>query len=147
VPRSGTPQAAAHEHGVRDPPVALLMVLCVTDGLRGWIRWRVERRSSPVEGSGRLLEPHRVVHRRATSCRGQRRIIDGVTISPTRKRTGSSRLRAAITARSVQLIRGCGVHLRRTASWWRSTKISISLVVVLDRVRSTIQPRSLVNIR
>ena len=34
--------AAAHEHGVRDPLVALLMVLCVTVGLRGWIRWSVD---------------------------------------------------------------------------------------------------------
>ena len=43
-----------------------------------------------------------VVQRRVTSCRCQRRIVDGVTKSPNRRRTGSSRVRAAITARSVQ---------------------------------------------
>jgi hypothetical protein len=58
---------------------------------------------------------------------------------------GSSRMRAAIRARSVQLIRGRGIRRWSTASWWRRTRISMSLVVS-DRVHSTIQPKSLVNI-
>ena len=41
--------------------------------------------------------------------------------------SGSSRARAAITARSVQRIRGRGVRRCSTASWWRRTRISISL--------------------
>jgi hypothetical protein len=47
-------------------------------------------------------------------------------------------------ARSVPLIRRRGVRRWSTASWWRRTRISISLVS--DRVSSTIQPRSLENI-
>jgi hypothetical protein len=43
-----------------------------------------------------------VVQRRATSSRCQRKIVAGVTSSPTRRWIGSSRARAAITARSVQ---------------------------------------------
>ena len=44
-----------------------------------------------------------VVQRRVTSWRCQRRIVEGVTSSPSRRRAGSSRARAAMTARSVQL--------------------------------------------
>ena len=86
-----------------------------------------------------------VVQRRAISWRCQRRMVAGVTSSPRRRRAGSSRVRAAIRARSVQVIRGRGVRRWSTASWWRRTRISMSLVVS-DRVRSTIQPRSLVHI-
>jgi hypothetical protein len=87
-----------------------------------------------------------VVQRRATSWRCQRRIVDGVASIPWRLRTGSGRARAVITPRSVQLIRRCGVRRCSTASWWRRTRISISLLVS-DRVRSTMQPRSLENAR
>ena len=69
-----------------------------------------------------------------------RRIVAGVTARP-RRRAGSGRVRAAIGARPVQLIRGRGVCRWSTASWWRRTRISISLLVS-DRVRSTIQTRS-----
>jgi hypothetical protein len=86
-----------------------------------------------------------VVQRRATSRRCQRKTVAGAMSRPRRWRTGSSRVRAAIRARSVQVIRGRGVRRRSTASWWRSTSISTSLVVS-DRVRSTIQLKSLVNI-
>ena len=95
--------------------------------------------TSPRTPAGMAGRPGRadwVVQRRARSCRCQRRIVHGVTSSPSRRRTGSSRLRAAITARSVQLIRGRGVRRRSTASWWRRTRISISLPV-WDRLRST----------
>jgi hypothetical protein len=54
--------------------------------------------------------------------------------------------RAAMTVRSVQRIRGRGVRRYSTVSWWRRTRISISLVVS-DRVRSTIQLNSVTNIR
>ena len=47
-----------------------------------------------------------VVQRRAISCRCQRRMVAGVTRSPRRRRTGSSRVSAAIRARSVQFIGG-----------------------------------------
>ena len=45
-----------------------------------------------------------------------------------------------------QLIRGRGLRRCSTASWWRRTRISISLAVS-DRVRSIIQLRSLENTR
>ncbi len=48
---------------------------------------------------------------------------------PESARTGSSRLRAAITARSAQLSLGRLGRRRSTASWWRRTRISISLLV------------------
>ena len=57
-----------------------------------------------------------VVQRRRTSCRCQRRIVEGVTSSPQRRQAGRSRPRAAITARSVELIRGRGRRRCRTAS-------------------------------
>jgi len=50
-----------------------------------------------------------------------------------------------MTARSVQVSRGRGVRRWSTASWWRRTRISISLAVS-QWVRSTIQLRSLENI-
>jgi hypothetical protein len=53
----------------------------------------------------------------------------GVTSSPRRRRTGSSRVRAVSRARSVQLIRELGVRRRSTPSWWRRTRILMSLVV------------------
>ena len=84
-------------------------------GRRGW---RVDRVGSVGWSSGGR-----------SSWRCQRRIVAGVTSSPRRRRTGSSRVRAAIRARSVQLIRGRGVRRWSTASWWRRTRISISLVV------------------
>ena len=77
--------------------------------------------------------------------RCQRRIVDGVTSIRWRRQTGSSRARAAITARSVQPTCGRGVRRWSTASWWRMYRISISLLLS-DRARSTIQPRSLENI-
>ena len=49
-----------------------------------------------------------------------------VTSIPSRRRMGSSRVRAAIRARSGQLSRGRGVRRWSTASWWRRTRISIS---------------------
>jgi hypothetical protein len=76
-----------------------------------------------------------VVQRRATSWRCQRWTVDGVMSNPRRRRAGSSRARAAIRPRSGLLIRGRGVRGPwSTASWWRRTRISISLVVS-DRVR------------
>jgi hypothetical protein len=51
-----------------------------------------------------------------------------------------------VRARSVQLIRGRGVRRWSTASWWRRTRISMSFVMS-DRVCSTIQPRTLENIK
>lgn len=107
---------------------------------------RMTRARTPAGMAGRPGRAGWVVQRRATSCRCQRRIVDGVTSSPRRRRTGSSRVRAAIRARSVQLICGRGVRRRSTASWWRRTKISISFVVS-DRARSTIQPTSVENIK
>ena len=65
--------------------------------------------------------------------------------SPRRRGVGSSRVSALIRARSVQLILGRGVRRRSTASWLRRTRISMSLLVS-DRARSTIQPRSVENI-
>ncbi len=56
----------------------------------------------------------RMVQWRARSWRCQRRIVAGATSSPRRRRAGSSRVSAAIDARSVQLIRGRGVCRRRT---------------------------------
>jgi hypothetical protein len=58
-----------------------------------------------------------VVQRRVTSWRCQRRIVAGVTSSPRRRGVGSSRVSAAIRARSVQLILGRLVHRWSTASW------------------------------
>jgi hypothetical protein len=52
----------------------------------------------------------RVVQRRLMRWRCQRRIVEGVASSPRRRRAGSSRTRAAIIARSVQLNRGRGVR-------------------------------------
>jgi hypothetical protein len=57
-----------------------------------------------------------VVQRRRRRLRCQIRIVAGVIRNPRRRRAGSSRPRAAITARSVQLIRGRGVRRCRTAS-------------------------------
>jgi hypothetical protein len=68
-----------------------------------------------------------VVQWRATSWRCQRSMVAGVTRSPRRRRTGSCRVRAPSRARSVQLIRGRGMRRWSTASWWRRTRISISL--------------------
>jgi hypothetical protein len=59
---------------------------------------------------------------------------------------GSGRLKAAITARSVQLIRSRGVSRCSAASWRRRTRISISLAVS-ERVCRTIQCRSFASIR
>jgi hypothetical protein len=110
----------------------------------GWCaRWTRARRPAGV--AGRPGWAGWVVGHRVTSSGCQRKIVDGVMSSPTRRRIGSSRVRAAITARSVQLICGRGVGRWSTASWWRRRRISISLAVS-DRVRSTIQPRSLENI-
>jgi hypothetical protein len=91
-----------------------------------------------AQSGGMVGRPGRagfVVQRRAISWRCQRRMVAGVTSSPRRRRRGSSRVRAAISARSVQVIRGRGVRCWSTASWWRRTRISISLLVS-DRVCS-----------
>jgi hypothetical protein len=65
-----------------------------------------------------------------------------VTSNPTRRGAGSSRLRTSITARSAQLTRSRGVRRCSTVSWWRRTRISMSLAVS-ERMRSTNQSRSL----
>ena len=57
-----------------------------------------------------------VVQRRVRSCRCQRRMVEGVTISPRRRRAGGSRARAAVSARSAQDICGRGVPVGSTAS-------------------------------
>jgi hypothetical protein len=68
-----------------------------------------------------------LVQRRARNCRCQRGIVDGVTNSPRRRRTGSSRASAAII-------------------WCRRRRISISLVVS-DLILRTVQASSLENRR
>jgi hypothetical protein len=65
----------------------------------------MELRNSGVQPPGMAGRAGRVgfvVQRRATSCLCQRRIVDGVTSSPKRRCTGSSRVSAAIRARSAQ---------------------------------------------
>ena len=63
---------------------------------------RTIRARRPAGIAGRPGRVGFVVQRRATSWRCQRRIVAGVTSSPRRRRTGSSRVRAAISARSAQ---------------------------------------------
>ena len=58
---------------------------------------------------------------------------------------GSGLAESAVRPVTV-FIRGRGLRRYSTASWWRRTRISISLAVS-DRVRSTIQLRSLENTR
>ena len=60
------------------------------------------RARRPAGMAGRPGRVGWVVQRRATSWRCQRRMVAGVTSRPRRRRTGSSRVRAAIRARSVQ---------------------------------------------
>ena len=69
----------------------------------------------------------------------QRMIVAGVTSMPTRRWPCGRRMSAAIGARSAQGIRGLGFWRWSTASWWRSTRISVSLAVS-GRASCTIQP-------
>ena len=101
---------------------------------------------SPGGMAGRPARRRLVVQRRATSCRCQRKIVAGVTSSPARRWLGSRRTSAPINARSGQNIRGRVLRRFRTASWWRSTRISMSLSAV-DRASRTIQPTSRVTIK
>ena len=64
-------------------------------------RRRISART-PAGMAGRPGRTGGVVQRRVTSCRCQRRMVEGVTISPSRRRAGSSRARAAMRARSAQ---------------------------------------------
>jgi hypothetical protein len=64
----------------------------------------------PAGMAGRPSRVGWVVQRRAISWRCQRRMVAGVTSSPRRRRRASSRMRAAISARSVQVTRGRGVR-------------------------------------
>ena len=77
--------------------------------------------------------------RPTTSRRCQRMIVAGVTSMPTRRWPCGRRMSAAIGARSAQGIRGLGFWRWSTASWWRSTRISVSLAVS-GRANCTIQP-------
>ena len=74
------------------------------------VRFSFARRTitarTPAGMAGRPARTDRVVQRQRTSCRCQRRIVAGVTTNPRQRRVGSSRPRAAIMARSLQLIRG-----------------------------------------
>ena len=120
---------------------------CTGSPRRGFcVARRRTRARKPAGMAGRPGPAAGLVQRRAMSVRCQRRIVDGVTSRPRRRRAGSSRARAAITARSVQLIRGRGMRRWSTASWWRRTRISISLVVS-DLMLSAVQARSLENMR
>jgi hypothetical protein len=98
----------------------------------------------PILDTGRSppsrAEPTSLELRRCWWC--QRWSVAGATSMPIRRRTGSSRPRAAIRARSAQVMCGRGVCHRSTASWWRRTRISISLAVS-QWFRSTIQLKSL----
>jgi hypothetical protein len=75
---------------------------------------RRTRLRRPAGMAGRPGRTGWVVQRRAMSWRCQRRMVAGVTRNPRRRPAGSSRVRAAIRARSVQLIRGRGVRGSRT---------------------------------
>jgi hypothetical protein len=152
---SGSPRRGIDAGGVQDgpdgggaDPVAQAGEFAV-DARYPQVGFSVARRiTRPRRPAGMAGRPGRVgwvVQWRAISWRCQRRIVAGVTSSPRRRRIGSTRVRAAIRARSDQVIRGRGVRRRSTASWWRRTRISISLAVS-DWVRSTVQLRSLVNI-
>jgi hypothetical protein len=76
----------------------------------------------------------------------QRRMVDGVTSRPSRRRAGSSRVRSVTRARSAQLMPGRDMRRWSTASCWRRTRISISLVAS-DRTHGTTQLMSLENNR
>jgi hypothetical protein len=77
---------------------------------------RTIRARMPAGIAGLPGEMPGVVQRRRTSCRCQRRIVAGVTRNPRRRRAGSRRAGAVMTARSLQLIRGRGVRRCNTAS-------------------------------
>jgi hypothetical protein len=91
----------------------------VADFLELGVGFSVARRTirarTPAGIAGLPGEMPGVVQRRRTSCRCQRRIVAGVTRNPRRRRAGSRRARAAMTARSLQLIRGRGVRRCNTA--------------------------------
>ena len=90
---------------------------------------RRTRARRPAGMAGRPGRVGVVVQRRAISWRCQRRMVAGVTSSPRRRRTGRSRVRAAIRARSVHSSAGaaCVVGVRRVRGagpgsrcpWWR----------------------------
>jgi len=60
---------------------------------------RTVRARTPVGMAGRPARVFGVVQRRRTRWRCQRRIVAGVIRNPWRRRAGSNRVRAAITAR------------------------------------------------
>jgi hypothetical protein len=97
------------------------------------------RTSSGIEGRPAVFGwVHLFLIRRR--CQASR--VPGVTIRCRRRRAGSSRARAAITARSAQSGFGRSTWRRRTATSCRSTRISASFELSL-RARSANQPNSL----
>lgn len=76
------------------------------------------RRTSARTPAGMTGRPGRVcwpIQRLAMSWRCLRKIVEGVISEPVRRLAGSSRARAAMTARSVQLIRSRGTRPCSTA--------------------------------
>ena len=136
APRRRAARRARHGRGSSSSPGGWVLGGRADDQGGGRRGWRVGR-----GGVGGW-----VVQREAMSWRCQRRIVAGVTSSPRRRRAGSSRVSAAMRARSIQFIRGRGVRRWSTASWWHRSRISISLAVS-DLLLSSIQPRNLENIR
>ena len=88
-----------------------------------------------------------MVQRLVTSWRCRRKIVAGVTSRPRRRRVGSSRARAAMTARSIH--RSCGRGVRRcsTRSWLSPGRGSRPSLLVSERAHRAIQLNSWVNIR
>jgi hypothetical protein len=78
-----------------------------------------------VNGRDRVISTHRVQCQR-TSRLCQRSRVPGLTSRAARCGPGSSRAKAASTARSAQSSLGLGCCRRSTASSWRSTSSSAS---------------------
>jgi len=76
----------------------------------------------------------------------QRSSVPGVTSMPNRRAFGRSPASAATTVRSAHDRRGRATCRRSTASWWRRTRISMSLDR-LERPSRTNQPSSRTKIR
>jgi hypothetical protein len=85
-------------------------------------------------------------HFAAASLRCQRSSVPGVTIRCARSGFGRVRAKAAITARSDQIIFGFGCARRRTATSCRSARISASLDAEV-RASSTSQDSTVVSKR
>jgi hypothetical protein len=118
------------------------------DGVEGGGEFAVSVANQETELSGAVAEAHEQVcgqlssiggrpvrwgqvHRRRTRRRCQQRIVPWVTRRWHRSARGNRRTSAAKIARSAQSRRARGWVRRRTATSWRSTRSSMSLVAHL----------------